>query len=737
MMAGGKKLSIIAVLLALSFSKESVLLAADGPAPKVTAAQVEDAIKKGITAVKRNLRANRGGWGGMGYQVLSVMALLNAGVPADDPAVAESIAFIAKNVRGATADSYQGAYNAGLINALFGMLRDPKYDVAAKIVAIRLKSMQSPNGGWGDYSRTQFALLGLKAAGDLGVGVDSRVYTSARQFLENGQNKDGSWGYTQKTGNGYGSMTAAGITSLFIVNEEAAKNSAVCGGTPADPALKKALTWLGERFTVRSNPMNGNWHYYYLYALERIGVLTGQKFIGGKDWYREGAAYLVENQMADGNWNSGEPLSTEFALLFLGKGNTPVVIQKLQYGDDWNPDPYDAKDLVAQASRDLKTPMATQAIDAAATPKDLAAAPILYLQGRKAFDLTPMLRESIRAFVDQGGFIVASACCGGTKFDKSFREEMKLIFPDADFEPLPDDHDLYTVKHKITEKKAFMLEGLNTGCRTAVVYAPHDICCAWSGCSGCLDKECLLGKEAKNLGVNMIAYAVGFQQLRKKLDDVEVNIVKKESAGPKRNALMIGQLYHGGEWNPDPASMGNLTKTLQEHSGMKGEVGKRMVAIGSDDLGDYALLYLTGHKKFQFTATQMQELRAYLDRGGSLMSDSCCGKPEFDIAFRKLCEDLYPQRKLTRLPAKHVILQEPYAIKSVQYKPAVKVMFPAVGDEPYLEGITGADGRLQIVYSRFNFGCELHGHSCANCLGIKAADAYKIAVNCVMYALSH
>lgn len=730
------------MLRTVKFTLSALLLAtaaqaAEGPAPRVTAAQVEDAIKKGAAAVKRNLRANRAAWGGMGYQVLSVMALLNAGVPANDPAVAESINYITRNARAATGDSYQGVYNAGLINMLLGMLRDPKYDSVAKSMAIRLRSLQSPNGGWGDYSRTQFALLGLKAADDLGVGVEARVYASAKQFLEIGQNKDGSWGYTQRVGSGYGSMTAAGITGLFIVNEEAVKSNALCGANASDPALKKALTWLGDRFTVRANPMNGNWHYYYLYALERIGVLTGQKYIGGKDWYREGAAYLVENQNADGTWASGEPLATEFALLFLGKGNTPVVMQKLQYGDDWNPDPYDTKNLVAQASRDLKTPMATQSVDAAATPKDLAAAPILYMQGRKSFNFTPMLRESIRAFVDQGGFIVASACCGGEKFDRSLREEMKMIFPDAEFEALPDDHDIYALKHKIKDKKAFMLQGLNTGCRTAVLYAPHDICCAWSGCRGCLDKECVQGAEALNLGVNIVAYAVGFQQMRKKLEEVEINVVKKEGTGPKRNALVIGQVYHTGEWNPDPASIGNLTKTLQEQSGMKGEVGKRMVAIGTDDLGDYAVLYLTGHKKFQFTATQIQELRAYLDRGGYLLAESCCGKPEFDSAFRKLCEDLYPQRKLTRLPAKHVIFQEPYAIKSVQYKPAVKTMFPSVGNEPYLEGITGADGRLQVVYSRFNFGCELHGHSCANCLGLKTEDAYKTAVNCVMYALSH
>ena len=35
---------------------------------------------------------------------------------------------------------------------------------------------------------------------------------------------------------------------------------------------------------------------YYLYGVERVGRLTGRRFIGGHDWYREGADYLVRQQ---------------------------------------------------------------------------------------------------------------------------------------------------------------------------------------------------------------------------------------------------------------------------------------------------------------------------------------------------------------------------------------------------------------------------------------------------------
>ncbi len=701
----------------------------------VTAAQVDAALARGVRVALNNLRVNRGIWN-VGYTVLGVMAVLNAGVSPDHPVVAECIKNIVANAKAHTNDDYAGCSTAGLINMLLAMLDNEKHKPLAAAMALKLQMYQKANGGWGDNSRTQFALLGLKAAEDLGVTIRPPVYASARKWIEAGQNRDGSWGYLPSMNRGYGSMTAAGITSQFIINEQALKNTSVCGAPAGDARIKSGLDWLAARFTVRSNPLTYGNHYYYLYALERIGVLTGQKYIGAHDWYKEGAAYLVRAQLDDGSWPGAEPLATEFALLFLGKGRAPIAVQKLNYGADWNPDPYDVKDLVKQASRELKMPMATQVVESTASAKDLAAAPILYLQGREKFSFSPAFRETLKAFVDQGGFIFASACCGTGDFDRSLRTEMKLLFPDAAFEKLPESHDIYTLRHKITQQKAFMIEGLNTGCRTAVLYAPHDICCAWGGCKGCKDQQGLAGEEATGLGVNLIAYAIGFQALRNKLEEVKVTARKLDST-LKRGTLAIGQLYHMGEWNPDPSSIANLGRTLKEQTGMKSDILRRQVAPGTDDLGDFPVLYITGHKKFQYSPTEVEALRNYLDRGGTLLADACCGKAEFDASFRRLCEALYPDRPLALLAAEHPVFKEPYAIERVRYKPAVKALFPAQGDKPHLEAVSAADGRAQIIYSRYNFGCELHGHACANCLGLTTEDAYKVAVNALLYALSH
>jgi hypothetical protein len=65
------------------------------------------------------------------------------------------------------------------------------------------------------------------------------------------------------------------------------------------------------------------WHLYYLWSLERACTLSSIQKIGGHDWYREGAAYLLATQRPDGSWTSPADVpttDTAFALLFLKRG---------------------------------------------------------------------------------------------------------------------------------------------------------------------------------------------------------------------------------------------------------------------------------------------------------------------------------------------------------------------------------------------------------------------------------
>lgn len=132
---------------------------------------------------------------------------------------------------------------------------------------------------------------------------------------------------------------------------------------PADPreaAIQKGLANLGGVLSGEAPGQGkgknkvlaglglGNRDYYFLWSLERVGVVYGLELIGGVDWYARGADDLVKAQREDG-W--GDVVDTSFAVLFLCKSNF-------------------VRDLSARVQKDTGTELrATRAVDPAPMPK--------------------------------------------------------------------------------------------------------------------------------------------------------------------------------------------------------------------------------------------------------------------------------------------------------------------------------------------------------------------------------
>jgi hypothetical protein len=142
------------------------------------------------------------------------------------------------------------------------------------------------------------------------------------------------WGYTGPQGVS-GSMTAAGVTAVAICVSELKGNR--WGSLPdaGEKAMWDGIAWLGKNFSVKDNPRGSPaWHYYYLYGLERAGVLARVVYMAGNRWYAEGAKYLVDAQSPDGAWRvasasrggqAADPVTQSFALLFLARATARAL----------------------------------------------------------------------------------------------------------------------------------------------------------------------------------------------------------------------------------------------------------------------------------------------------------------------------------------------------------------------------------------------------------------------------
>jgi hypothetical protein len=96
---------------------------------------------------------------------------------------------------------------------------------------------------------------------------------------------------------------------------------------PAGPALLAQAKQAGVDFNLHVAAMGEALDLYYLWSVERVGVLYGRKNIAGKEWYPWGARLLLAAQNGNGGWGKGgsyistPAVDTCFALLFLKRAN--------------------------------------------------------------------------------------------------------------------------------------------------------------------------------------------------------------------------------------------------------------------------------------------------------------------------------------------------------------------------------------------------------------------------------
>jgi hypothetical protein len=139
---------------------------------------------------------------------------------------------------------------------------------------------------------------------------------------------------------------------------------------------------------------------------------------------------------------------------------------------------------------------------------------MLIMTGEGAFTLPDAERKNLRQFVERGGFLLASAGCSSEEWDRSFRREMSLVFPDHPLKPLEMSHPVFHTVHDIEKLEAKHgtpkpLEGVTVGGRLGVIYSQDGLndTAHTQGCCCCGGNE-IYG--AAKVNVNILAYALAY-----------------------------------------------------------------------------------------------------------------------------------------------------------------------------------------------------------------------------------
>jgi hypothetical protein len=222
----------------------------------------------------------------------------------------------------------------------------PKPKVEKKI---SVRPTRTPPGN-GDVSNSQYAALGIRACVDAGILLPKEVLMRAVQAYTLAQlaptskdvptglaagRKPRGWCYDSPCAcplhRPYGTTTAGAVSSLAIYDHLLARDA------KKDLALQDGLAWLQVNYAVDTVPGPIEWDKiskntyvpYYLYALERAMILTGNERLGTHAWYADAVKYLLDAQKPDGSWwldDWGRDVwDTCFALLFLKRSTRPLV----------------------------------------------------------------------------------------------------------------------------------------------------------------------------------------------------------------------------------------------------------------------------------------------------------------------------------------------------------------------------------------------------------------------------
>jgi hypothetical protein len=415
--------------------------------------------------------------------------------------------------------------------------------------------------------------------------------------------------------------------------------------------------------------------------------------------------------------------------------------KRVQYRD-WMTDPADVITLLAWSADKLGISYRAIEVDFAHFSFDPRELPAVLLAGHNKFEFSDEVRQRLARYVMDGGTILADACCGWDDFADSFRREIELIFPGRPLHKILPEEPIYASYYKLgdlTYKRGngstFVeppcLEGIDFGCRTGVIFSPRDLTCGWDGHEHPRGVRVVID-QARQLGANLITYVLGTFQLGRFLSTTKVYY---EATAPSRDDLVFAQLIHDGDWDPDPSAVHNLLKHVRDNSTMEVKFKRENVRLKDPKVAGYPLLYATGHRDFAWTAEEAAALQRYLKAGGLLLADACCGRMAFDQAFRREIAKALPGQRLERLPADHPLYHCHYDIKQVEYTPRVREDFGQF-DAPELEGIT-LDGRLAVIYSRFDLGNGWEQFPHAYSYGLKDESALQIGTNVLVSAMTH
>jgi hypothetical protein len=372
---------------------------------------------------------------------------------------------------------------------------------------------------------------------------------------------------------------------------------------------------------------------------------------------------------------------------------------------------------------------------------------VLFINGRDGLEFSEQDKLKLKQYVETGGFIFAEACCGGRDFDQDFRQLMLELFPDNPLRLLPPDHPVWYAEETVDPDLMRPLWGIDSCCRTSVVYCPEDLSCHWELADAPRGRNYTEAVSQRiqaslSIGANVLTYATS-RELKDKLDVDPIRLQVQATELP-RSSLRVAKLQHGGGSDDAPASLKRMLQMVEQHVQLPVDHQRYYLSAANPTLPDFPIVFMQGRRAFRLSDQERANLAAYLENGGLLFADAICGDEEFARSFRAEMQTLLPSAQLQRIPPAHELFTEQFGGYDVRQVRVVEPLTRRDQDaplrrttrttSPLLEGLE-IDGKFAVIFSPLDISCALESQGSLQCHGYERTDAGKISVNVVLFAL--
>lgn len=138
--------------------------------------------------------------------------------------------------------------------------------------------------------------------------------------------------------------------------------------------------------------------------------------------------------------------------------------------------------------------------------------PFTVISGEGSYRFTEAERENLRRYITCGGFLLASPGCSDASWDRSFRAELKALFPGAPLKKIPMTHEVFSLVYDVRTLNlkgggTTLIEGIELDGRLVMIYSSHGLNDAANakGCCCCGGNQIL---ESEKVNVNILLYSL-------------------------------------------------------------------------------------------------------------------------------------------------------------------------------------------------------------------------------------